>query len=88
MLTSLVFVFLVYSTVLNGYVGCHFLFHMAALKNDTATYVLMVFPTGVFECKREENKMQRENEGGRGREGARAHTHTQRESVVSTGICD
>ena len=35
-----------FSTVLDGYVGCNFLFHMAALKNDTAAYVLQVFPTG------------------------------------------
>ena len=34
------------STILDGYVGCNFLFHMAALKNDTASYVLQVFPTG------------------------------------------
>lgn len=27
--------------------GCNFLFHMAALKNDSATYVLQVFPTGI-----------------------------------------
>ena len=32
--------------MLDGYVGCNFQFHMAALKNDTATYVLMVYPTG------------------------------------------
>ena len=36
------------NSVLNGYVGCNFNFHMAALKNDSATYVLQVFPTDTF----------------------------------------
>ena len=36
------------NSVIEGYVGCNFLFHMAALKNDTASYVLMVFPTGIL----------------------------------------
>lgn len=44
---ALTCVYLTCSSMLDGYVGCNFLFHLAALKNDTASYVLQVFPTGV-----------------------------------------
>jgi hypothetical protein len=43
---TLICVHMTRSTILDGYVGCNFVFHMAALKNDTASYVLQVFPTG------------------------------------------